>query len=320
MRVAELQLQNFKGIDVRLPWSHINVLFGPNDSGKTNILEAVSIAFGASDAVRHGDAIRPPKFSALLEFTEDGDDELLAALFQREDVPPLFPAAPLTSSQTADDPATSAFRQARLRWGTGQGRPFVIRAPRSVEDTDESPEERLRLLSLPETIEVLHERALKAMRRRLADAPEAWADVDLLLRTALATKRARFERGVVSLLAPTLDEVDRPVVDAAARLATSGWRTDRVIGAFVAQLADRTPTPVILLRAMDRRELRPFDVVWSASSERDAEIDSLLRREFNLMHDATRGLVEAGRELMLALKAIGGDDEQFQLALAAWKK
>ncbi len=45
MRVVSLSLKEFKGLDVRLDWPSAIVLFGPNDSGKTNILEAIEFLF-----------------------------------------------------------------------------------------------------------------------------------------------------------------------------------------------------------------------------------------------------------------------------------
>src|SRR5262249_14516287 len=44
----------FKGVGVELPWRPVSVLFGPNDAGKTNLLEAIEFGtkciFGASIA------------------------------------------------------------------------------------------------------------------------------------------------------------------------------------------------------------------------------------------------------------------------------
>ena len=41
MRIHRIRIQGFKGVDVEIPWASAMVLFGANDSGKTNILEAV---------------------------------------------------------------------------------------------------------------------------------------------------------------------------------------------------------------------------------------------------------------------------------------
>ena len=42
MRIHEVSANHFKGLeDVTLPWSSAVVLFGPNDSGKTRLLEAL---------------------------------------------------------------------------------------------------------------------------------------------------------------------------------------------------------------------------------------------------------------------------------------
>jgi recombinational DNA repair ATPase RecF len=49
VRIVELGLSGYKGVDVRLSWNRVNVLFGPNDAGKTNILEAIASVFGGPD-------------------------------------------------------------------------------------------------------------------------------------------------------------------------------------------------------------------------------------------------------------------------------
>lgn len=45
MRVHALHISAFKGLDVTIPWASAVVLFGPNDSGKTNILEGLLAVF-----------------------------------------------------------------------------------------------------------------------------------------------------------------------------------------------------------------------------------------------------------------------------------
>ena len=45
MQVESIRLESFKGIAVTLRWSSVTGLFGPNDSGKTSVLEAAQAAF-----------------------------------------------------------------------------------------------------------------------------------------------------------------------------------------------------------------------------------------------------------------------------------
>ena len=70
MRISRIRICEFKGVDVELPWASAVVLFGPNDSGKTNILEGVLSNFGADRRVR----VQP----SLEGRFGDGDQALVA--------------------------------------------------------------------------------------------------------------------------------------------------------------------------------------------------------------------------------------------------
>jgi hypothetical protein len=50
VRVKTLTVSDFKGVEARLPWAAAVVLFGANDSGKTNILEALASFFAEETA------------------------------------------------------------------------------------------------------------------------------------------------------------------------------------------------------------------------------------------------------------------------------
>ncbi len=52
MRIHRVRVSNFKGLDVEFPWVSAMVLFGANDSGKTNILEGLMSNLGAERAMR----------------------------------------------------------------------------------------------------------------------------------------------------------------------------------------------------------------------------------------------------------------------------
>src|SRR5581483_243484 len=132
------------------------------------------------------------------------------------------------------------------------------------------------------------QRALRAMRSRLRDAPETWADAEILANAALRSRWLLFDRGLVSLLCPPREAAEDGVVAAAARLARSGWRDDTVLGSFISHLVDATVPQQPLLRMMNRRECRPFDVVWAAAARTDAELDLALRREFDRWYEETR--------------------------------
>ncbi len=275
MRIVELDLRDFKGVDAHLDWSQINVLFGPNDAGKTNILEAVGMAFGEIDPVRDREVIRPPRFSAVLEFRDKGDDELLAALLQRDHVPPIFPTA---AQKDEDDPAAVRVAPARLRWETRGGRAFSLETSASPGGESSFGGD---LLPLHQALARLQERAFKAAKRRLEDSQEAWVDVDLVLSGALSTRRARFDRGVLGLLCPSAEDVGEDVAEAAARLAATRWREDPALGDLVAHLAEPSAEGLVFLRLIDVRALRPFDIVWSSSADRDSDVEEALRRDFD---------------------------------------
>lgn len=49
MPLMHLSISNYKGIEIELPWEQANVLFGPNDADKTNVIEVVATAFGAPE-------------------------------------------------------------------------------------------------------------------------------------------------------------------------------------------------------------------------------------------------------------------------------
>src|SRR5439155_23088877 len=95
MRVVHVALRGFKGIEARMRWGTTNVLFGPNDAGKTNILEAVASGFGAPDLIRptpRRSRQRRPELQVLIELAGAADDQLLRALLLTNDVPPFFPS------------------------------------------------------------------------------------------------------------------------------------------------------------------------------------------------------------------------------------
>ena len=53
MRIETTVLSDYKGMaDAQLPWVPALVFFGPNDAGKTNVLEAIAQAYGGRSALR----------------------------------------------------------------------------------------------------------------------------------------------------------------------------------------------------------------------------------------------------------------------------
>lgn len=54
MRIARLKIEGFRGINsADISFGHHTVLVGPNNSGKTTIIEALALLFGRDRLVRH---------------------------------------------------------------------------------------------------------------------------------------------------------------------------------------------------------------------------------------------------------------------------
>jgi len=82
VRIHRISIRNYKGLDVELPVSSAVVLFGPNDSGKTNVLEAVMTTLGVLESAREEPGWRDERrelyLSLLVELDRieiDGDPD-----------------------------------------------------------------------------------------------------------------------------------------------------------------------------------------------------------------------------------------------------
>jgi hypothetical protein len=65
VRVSSLKISDFKHVDVTIPWASALVLFGPNDSGKTNILEAITVGFAEGGEARLDRSRYPDEASVI---------------------------------------------------------------------------------------------------------------------------------------------------------------------------------------------------------------------------------------------------------------
>lgn len=117
----------------------------------------------------------------------------------------------------------------------------------------------------------------------------------------------------MTLLCPLREEASPEVLTAAKRL-TKRWRDDTVIGPFISQLADGGPTNQPLLQIMNRRELRPFDIVWAAATADDAQVEQVLRREFNRWYHEMKQASDVARELRHALRRLANDEARDALS------
>src|SRR5438067_13120124 len=99
MRIAQLLVLDYKNVQATLPWAPAIVLFGPNDAGKSNILEAVGASTGTrrdrTDARFDDDpryAMTQLRELAALDDDASFDGRRLAHVLQLQHLPPLFPS------------------------------------------------------------------------------------------------------------------------------------------------------------------------------------------------------------------------------------
>lgn len=71
MRICSLYIKGYRGINAEIPWAGATVLFGPNDGGKTNVLDAIDAGLTLSGPARldpYGDPDpEPPQLMIELE-------------------------------------------------------------------------------------------------------------------------------------------------------------------------------------------------------------------------------------------------------------
>lgn len=266
VRVASVHVNSDKRVSASLTWAPAVVLFGRNDVGKSNILEAISWTggegVGRTDPLLDSDA---PSVHFLVELElegadshDDGDDaQLLAALLQMRHVPPLFPYV------DPDEPRPDPDREAD-RWGPGiymsQFPASLLRWDFGGEEADDADTFKLGCVggmysggdpvntvgSLDDVRQALRARALD-YAGDLSDGSGEHGDVAalfaLLFERCLRSKwlLCDAEAGVV-WLAPTREECDEAEIDAARRLA--GLFPDEripILDPFIRQLASGEP-------------------------------------------------------------------------------
>lgn len=84
VRIHRVEITGYKGIEVAWAWGPLTVLFGPNDVGKTNILEALLELFsGSAWDVRPAFGLEPGEDPSDV-ISSDVDAEVLFELDGRE--------------------------------------------------------------------------------------------------------------------------------------------------------------------------------------------------------------------------------------------
>lgn len=174
MKTLSVRIREYKGVAAELGWAPVMVLFGPNDSGKTNLLESLAASLGGTPPekdIRRADPTlgAPDHVDAEVRVTFDGlnvpghaDRRLLAQL--------LGPGAPGNGTRTAGDVFVGANED--LMDGIG---PFLLPSP--SEPTE----------AFDELIGALRGQCLKAADERCTDFTEVSQSYSALLELCLGS-------------------------------------------------------------------------------------------------------------------------------------
>lgn len=234
---------------VDLPWAPVTVLFGPNDAGKTNILELIDFAFGEDPFAPRTDAfadVAEPVVIVDLEL--DGrdipghaDNVALAALLQ-------YGCSWLFWSDELWESMNEEANPPPREWEVVDGEPFTL-------SDDWEP------IALDEALAALRQTFVEAVTA-VCDVPVA--DLEVLLDSLLASRWLRCERSstvrrvTVEWIAPPLETLSPEVLAAARSVADVD--------------ADEVPLVRVARAIVEGQEqavfssfvvggLRPFDVV-----------------------------------------------------------
>ena len=296
MRISQAFVSGYKRVDAGLTWSRAVVLFGRNDAGKSNILEAIASATGGG--VRREDPLVDLGATSDVNFVVELDDltnddsfdaQLLARLLQTRHVPPLFPYAyPDEAPPDRDreqelwgsELALSQFPAPLLEWGShepegeAQAIQFKIGTVGRMYSTIDpvntvAPLSRVR--------DELRRRALEQASDSLFLVRETDYDAEpdfmMLVNSCLGSRQlvCNAEAGLVWLM-PTSDELGKDERRAATRLVDRfGDRPLPIIDRFARQIAadGSSGAACVSLSIPDTHRFMPWDVAWvSGSPER----------------------------------------------------
>lgn len=300
MRIHQVAISGYKNVTAQIAWSRAVVLFGPNDAGKSNILEAIARlterGITRVDPFTLDDVESPVSF--VIEFDELDDDEsfdasLLARLLQTRHVPPLFPYAypdevpPLPEREEelwGNELFLSQYPGSLLQWDVRwhddvrHSHEFKIGTVGELH----TPSDPVRAVgSLAESRSALRRRALSyaedEMARVQSESYDPRSDLILLLDACLLSKWfVCFDEAGIAWLAPPIAECDATLKEAAARLVRA-FAEDRIpiVEEFARSLDTDVETLQPFLTIFDTHAFRPWQVVWvSGSPER---LDDLAR-------------------------------------------
>jgi hypothetical protein len=309
VRIRQAFVSKYRGVDVVFPWSQAVVLFGRNDAGKSNILDAIALISGVEgsreDPLGDQDEFDEVAVGTLVELDNPDlksgfDSTLLAALLQQRHVPPLFPYARGEAASLVDRDREqelwggtihlSQFPGSLLTWQVSDsaeespGREFKIGC---VGETYSPVDPVNTVGSLDEVRQVLRERALTDAADALAAAedrmPGALSAFELLFERCLRSRWLLCTvRDGVLWLPPQIEECGDGEREAAARLEDAfGQEPVPIIDGFVRQLRRGEAWAPPFLR-IDGHAFQPWDVVRVAASaerleERARAVEAFLR-------------------------------------------
>jgi hypothetical protein len=302
VNIRAVLIDEYKAVSAVLAWSQAVVLFGRNDVGKSNILEAVAWA-GGLETARHDPSAEPgePLVTYLVELdpsdADGADSKLLAALLQMRHVPPLFPYpdpdVPPPTEREDSGTYLSQFPAAALAWDFGDGQGGA-RFHLGCVGEMYSPLDPVNTVgSLDEVRSALQKEAHAFARDALAaSGREAAAEpfLELLDRCLGSRWLLCSAGGGVTWLAPRRQECDAHDIEAAHRLAESfGSERIPILDEFARELVDGRSgaTPFLSLP----QNFRPWDVVRVSSSPERLEdlardVEAFARENLDLVLDA----------------------------------
>jgi hypothetical protein len=317
VQVRKLWVSDFKSVDAVVHWADVVVLFGKNDAGKTNILEAitaewlderpgrppfVSVWFadlvGTAPGYRvdplSGESSRKVDVLIELEYLDlpDAEDrDLLARLLQIRHVPPRFPyydpglekSLAAHEADTLDTHSESRFPPAQLRWGTDAKNTFCIGCAGAF-DAEWAQRD---LGPLEAALDALREQALAAA----PTGDRSWPQIEFAFRTlldcCLSSRWLRAGTSGVTWMTPRLDELSDKV-KAAAALVLEHDSSLPVVGPFAEAVATGDSTQLPFIEIHEHR-FTPWRVIRnSASAERltalASTVEEFVRDQIEFMH------------------------------------
>lgn len=270
MRICELTVREFKGLGVeQLRWAPAVVLFGPNDAGKTNLIEALAVAFADRFDVRRDPLTGSEVLDLEVLLELDGLDEpggedgaVLAAVLQVEHVPPLFPWwlgwRPVLPQR---DLGNEEELRTRLEIGwvddSGEEAELGFKLPIRGEI---APEFR----SLDEVRRHMREEVLAHARARCADWEHAREDFEALVDACLTSRWLRYgSRTGPVWLTPRNAECRPDLAERARRLRDPRlWGSVPLLERFVELLIQGSDEQVAFLRiGTGAHDFSPFRFV-----------------------------------------------------------